>query len=235
VIGGLSGRHADGVGVVHESRVVVLPVGLLLQNHAAGLRGDAARGRERGAQGEAGRRFVELGVDVVVDVREGFAGGGVREPAPRGEAAARAGAERRVPVRVVQGQIKVVSGQGLIAVVVVPIGTSGPQYLLVGVHLLLAAGGDGSDLDAGAREGLWRLHGGRGQQRGGAVLGVLGLIARRFGSRFVRVKALGRADHLGVRLHAMTREAQRLVVGDHRLGLAHIQDVKGRVVVRLQI
>lgn len=63
--GGLARRQANGV---HKGGVLVLPVGLLLQNPAAGLRGDTAGGGERGAQGEAGRGFVELRVHVVVDV-----------------------------------------------------------------------------------------------------------------------------------------------------------------------
>lgn len=36
------------------------------------------------------------------------------------------------------------------------------------------------------------------------------------------LKARGSADNLGVGLHAMTRETDRLVIADDRLGLAHI-------------
>lgn len=121
----------------------------------------------------------------------------------------------------VQGQVKVISGQGPIAVVV-PVGTIGSQIVVVAAHLLLAAGGDGGDLDTWALKGLWRFQGSRGQQRGAAVLGVMGPVAGKLGAWFVGVMALGGVDDLGVGLHAMTRQADRLVVGDHRLGLAHI-------------
>lgn len=105
---------------------------------------------------------------------------------------------------------------------VVPIRPIGPQILLIGIHLLLAAGRDRGDLDTGALKGLWCLHRSRGQQGGGAVLEVLCLIARRLRSWLVRLKAWGGADDLGVGLHAMAWQANRLVVGDHGLRLAHI-------------
>lgn len=49
---------------------------------------------------------------------------------------------------------------------VVPIRPVVPQILLVGIHLLLAAGGDGGDLDAGALKGLGCLHRSGGKQGG---------------------------------------------------------------------
>lgn len=105
---------------------------------------------------------------------------------------------------------------------VVSIRSIGPQILLVGIHLLRAAGGDGGDLDTGALKGLWCLHRSRRKQGGGTIFRVMCFITGRLRPWFVWLKAWGSADDLGVGLHAMTMEANGLVVSDHRLGLAHI-------------
>lgn len=66
--GGLSGRQVDGVGVVHKGRVVVLPVGLLFQTSTTGLRGGTTWGSKRGAQCKPGSCFVQLRVNIIIDM-----------------------------------------------------------------------------------------------------------------------------------------------------------------------
>lgn len=102
-------------------------------------------------------------------------------------------------------------------VVVLPIG---PLVVVIGIHLLLTARGDGGDLDAWAFKGLgWLTTAAR--RRLVALAGVL-LIAGV--EHFVRLESWRGGDDLRVRLHAMARDADGLV--DHRLWLAHVEDVE---------
>ena len=95
------------------------------------------------------RCFVEFSLDVVVHVGEGLTRGGVRPPAPGGQAAAGTGTEGGlVSVGRLQGEVQVASRQASTAAF--HLRAMHLHAVLAGPRIMVTAGWDGGDLDAGA-------------------------------------------------------------------------------------
>lgn len=206
--GGLTGRQWGG-----EAGKVQMP-GLLCRAGLGGAAGGGERRGQGGSQGEAGRRLIQLRVHVIVDVGEGLTGGGVGKPAPGGDAAAGAGAQGGVPVRVLHGQVQLVPAAGLRPVHPRPV---------VSLEVRLEVGGDGRDLDAGALEGLGA--------RGGVVLAGLDSIAQVTAPGAVQFRGC-RSDWRG-RLCTLACNSRGQAARRSRMGNA--EDVERGAVIRFKI